>query len=74
MDSLLQLTPQQRSELFNAVAQKSGMDAVVLEKDFWVCWTLKEMFAACDWIAPDFQRGHFAVQSLQGHQPFLRRH
>ena len=44
MDSVLQLTPQQRSELFIAAAQKSGIDVAVLEKDFWVCWTLKELF------------------------------
>jgi len=44
MDSFLQLTRQQRSELFIAAAQKSGIDAAVLEEDFWVCWTLKELF------------------------------
>ena len=44
MDSFLQLTRQQRSELFIATAQKSGIDAAVLEKDFWVCWTLKDLF------------------------------
>lgn len=43
MDSVLQLTPRQRSELFIAAAQKSGIDVVVLEKDFWGCWTLKEL-------------------------------
>jgi len=44
MDSVLQLTPEQRGELFIAAAQQSGIDMVVLEKDFWVCWTLKELF------------------------------
>jgi hypothetical protein len=44
LDSVLQLTPKQRSELFTAAAQQSGIDVVVLEKDFWVCWTLKELF------------------------------
>lgn len=44
MDSVLQLTPKQRGELFTAAAQKSGIDVVVLEKDFWVCWTLQELF------------------------------
>ena len=34
MDSVLQLTPNQRSELFVAAAQQSGIDVVVLEKDF----------------------------------------
>ena len=41
MDSVLQLTPKQRGELFIAAAQPGGIDMVVLEKDFWVCWMLK---------------------------------
>jgi len=45
MDSILQLTERQRTELFVAAAQKSGLGAVVLEKDFWVCWILKELFS-----------------------------
>jgi hypothetical protein len=44
MDSVLQLTPKQRGELFIAAAQQSGIDVVVLEKDFWVCWILQELF------------------------------
>jgi hypothetical protein len=42
--TVLQLTSKQRAELFEGVALKTGMDAVILEKDFWVCWTLKELF------------------------------
>src|SRR5664280_2709043 len=45
MDTVLQLTAKQRVELFESAALKTGMDAVILEKDFWVCWTLKELFA-----------------------------
>ncbi len=44
MDTILQLTSKQRAELFESAALKTGMDAVILEKDFWVCWTLKELF------------------------------
>jgi Nucleotidyl transferase AbiEii toxin, Type IV TA system len=44
MDTVLQLTSKQRVELFESAALKTGMDAVILEKDFWVCWTLKELF------------------------------
>jgi predicted nucleotidyltransferase component of viral defense system len=44
MDSILRLTQRERTELFAAAAQKSGLGAVVLEKDFWVCWILKELF------------------------------
>ena len=45
MNSVLKLTPGQRAELFNAAAQKLGIGPVALEKDFWVCWTLRELFA-----------------------------
>lgn len=44
MDTVLQLSQRQRVELFESGALKTGMDAVILEKDFWVCWTLKELF------------------------------
>lgn len=44
MDGVLQLRPRQRTELFNEAARRTGMDAVILEKDFWVCWTLQELF------------------------------
>lgn len=44
MDTVLQLTPKQRVELFEQTALQTGMDAVIIEKDFWVCWTLKELF------------------------------
>jgi predicted nucleotidyltransferase component of viral defense system len=45
MDAVLDLNPQQRAELFSATAQRTGIGAVVVEKDFWVCWTLRELFA-----------------------------
>jgi hypothetical protein len=44
MDSVLQLTQDQRLDLFEQTTLKTGMDAVIVEKDFWVCWTLRELF------------------------------
>lgn len=44
MDAVLQLSPTQRLELFEQTAQQTGMEAVIVEKDFWVCWTLRELF------------------------------
>jgi hypothetical protein len=44
MDTVLQLEKRQRVELFEQTAQQTGFDAVIVEKDFWVCWTLKEVF------------------------------
>ena len=45
MNSVVGLTPSERAELFNAAAQKLGIGPVALEKDFWVCWTLRELFS-----------------------------
>src|SRR5712691_11286106 len=44
MNALLQLSTSQRIELFQGTTQRTGIDAVIVEKDFWVCWTLKELF------------------------------
>jgi predicted nucleotidyltransferase component of viral defense system len=44
MDSILQLSPRERAEVFQRTTQQTGFDAVIIEKDFWVCWTLKELF------------------------------
>ena len=44
MDTVLQLSQRQRVELFEQTAQQTGIEAVIVEKDFWVCWTLKELF------------------------------
>ncbi len=46
MNSVLQLTPAQRTELFQAAGQALGLSPVIVEKDFWVCWTLRELFSA----------------------------
>lgn len=48
MESILRLTPGQRSELYRAASQRLGIGEVILEKDFWVCWTLRELFALPD--------------------------
>jgi hypothetical protein len=44
MDAILTLSPKQRVELFEQTTQQTGIEAVIIEKDFWVCWTLKELF------------------------------
>jgi len=48
MDSILPLSPRQRAEVFQRTTQQTGFDAVIIEKDFWVCWTLKELFRLPD--------------------------
>ena len=45
MDKIIALSTTQRAEVFKAAAQASGIGEVILEKDFWVCWTLRRLFA-----------------------------
>lgn len=45
MKSVLTLTSRERADLFRATSQELGMDPVMIEKDFWVCWTLGHLFS-----------------------------
>ncbi len=45
MNRVAAFTADQRNELFSLTAERRGMGSVsVVEKDFWVCWTLKKLF------------------------------
>lgn len=45
MNRVASLSEKERNELFTLTAQRRGMGTVaVVEKDFWVCWTLKQLF------------------------------
>ena len=47
----LALTPERRALAFADAATQRGGHAVILEKDFWVCWLLGVLFADPD-VAP----------------------
>lgn len=45
MDQFVNDTPVQRDEAFQEAAARLGMSKAIIEKDFWVCWSLKQLFA-----------------------------
>ncbi len=45
MDQFANDTPEQRDEAFQETAAQLGMSKAIIEKDFWVCWSLKQLFA-----------------------------
>ena len=45
MDKVANLRADLRNELFTETAVKKGMTPAIVEKDFWVCWTLKHLFS-----------------------------
>jgi hypothetical protein len=40
MDTWAKATPEDREALFNQTATAKGISPEIVEKDFWVCWTL----------------------------------
>jgi len=44
MDDFANLPSRDRADLFRAVGEKRGLGPSLIEKDFWVCWTLKRVF------------------------------
>ena len=45
MNKVAQFSPAERNDLFQETATQRGVSAAVIEKDFWVCWVLKQLFA-----------------------------
>lgn len=48
MEKFLQLAEERRKNFFIQAGLEIGYTPIVVEKDFWVCWTLKQIFEAPD--------------------------
>ena len=48
MDRFLTLPKEDRSSIFTEAAARHDVRATIIEKDFWVCWTLKQLFESTD--------------------------
>ena len=44
MNTFLQLPAERRRLAFQQVDESMGLQAFSVEKDFWVCWTLRELY------------------------------
>lgn len=44
MDGIARLSANERKDLFSQTASRKKMTPFIAEKDFWVCWTLKQIF------------------------------
>jgi len=44
MDEVARLSAEERAILFNETGAARGFANAIVEKDFWVCWTLKRLF------------------------------
>ena len=46
MDKFAQLPNQERHDILQEASSQRGLTDIILEKDFWVCWTLKQLFVS----------------------------
>jgi predicted nucleotidyltransferase component of viral defense system len=44
MEEFIQMTMERRRRFCEEAQAKLGLPAASIEKDFWVCWTLRELF------------------------------
>jgi hypothetical protein len=44
MDNIARLSANERKDLFSETAARKGIKPSIAEKDFWVCWVLKQIF------------------------------
>jgi len=49
MRTVARLPDSDRGELFRNTADKMGLNDAIVEKDFWVCFTLDHLFHRCPW-------------------------
>ena len=48
MDDVARYPAEDRAELFTTTGTGQGLSSAIIEKDFWVCWTLKRVFTLPD--------------------------
>ncbi len=48
MDDVARWPARERAELFTEAGSRRGLAPAIIEKDFWVCWTLKRLFKLPD--------------------------
>ncbi len=45
MNRIARMSGPERAEIFAETAERKGLPEAVVEKDFWVCWMLKQLFS-----------------------------
>ncbi len=71
MNEIAQMPAQARAEIFAETADRKGLAEAIIEKDFWVCWTLKQLGLDCSHPAPSFLSqtvSHVAHWLMRSHQ------
>lgn len=49
MQAFIDMSADDRRQICRETEGKTGLPAASIEKDFWVCWTLRELFSLPEW-------------------------
>jgi len=66
MDSVTALSQEDRATLFNETEARTGISAGLVEKDFWVCWTLKHLFSIPEFDSRILFKGGTTLSKIFG--------
>lgn len=66
MDDVARLAPPDRSDLFRAAAEAKGVTVQIIEKDFWVCWVLRQLYTLGDLPAELLFKGGTSLSKVFG--------
>lgn len=75
MDLFAKKPDAERHDIFTEAASRRDVQPIVIEKDFWVCWTLKRLFIDPK-IGPHltFKGGTSLSKAYGSHRALFRRH
>ncbi|MFI4893599.1 MAG: nucleotidyl transferase AbiEii/AbiGii toxin family protein, partial [Phycisphaerales bacterium JB058] len=66
MDKVARFAPRDRSDLFRAAAEAKGVSVQIIEKDFWVCWVLRQLYTLGGLPAPIYFKGGTSLSKAFG--------
>jgi len=66
MDAFAREKPEIRAEAFHEAAARMNVQPAIIEKDFWVCWTLKRVFSLDDSIPGLIFKGGTSLSKAYG--------
>ena len=66
MYEIARLPAEEREILFQNTAAKMGINAAIIEKDFWVCLTLDYLFHKCQWKKAFAFKGGTSLSKVYG--------
>jgi hypothetical protein len=66
VDDVARLAPEDRSDLFRAAAEAKGVTVQIIEKDFWVCWALRQLYTLGDLPAKFLFKGGTSLSKVFG--------